>query len=113
MSHAPAMPRDYGAANPGRGSPIQVLHPIAAEHQSFAIGAASARTPVSVGMNHVVLIQSSVDCYVRFGDDTVVAVADDMPMWSKEKQVFNMKGDTHIAAIAPAGAGTFYVTPLN
>ena len=59
------------------------------------------------------MITADVDCFIRFGDGTVVAALDDPPLWAKERIVHSMRADTRIAGIVAAGAGKLYITVLD
>lgn len=105
----PRMPESFTGL---RGDPIQVLSPVASKHQAFAIGAVSARS-AAIPDNAVVEVNSSVDCFIRFGDAAVDAVVDDHPVWAKTPVPYSMNSSAYIAAITSGAAGKFYISVLE
>jgi len=104
------LPKDHAAI---LASGVQVLWPNPVAHQSFAIGAASARNAVPIDAFSVVEISSDVDCFIRFGDGTVVAVVNDKPTWAKSYMVYHTFTATHIAAITSGAAGRLFISVLQ
>lgn len=102
------LPKDFGDLN----NAVQVLWPDPAEHQSFVIGAASLRS-AAIAVRSVVEVSSDVDCFIRMGDVTVVAVLNDKPMWAKSYMVYDTKETTHIAAITSGAAGRLFISVLK
>ena len=107
------MPRDRRSSWGQEGAPIQVLHPVTpGGHQALVLGGASVLS-AAIPAGSVVLVQADAPCFIRLGDAATVAVANDLPIWPANPQVYHMKADTRIAGIAPAGPATLYITILD
>jgi len=116
MAYTKQMPRDLAEAGPGSSlgaEAIQVLHPLAAPaHSVLAISGVSNRAGPFMPQI-VVRLTADVDCFLRLGDATIVALVDDMPLWKGTYDVFHFKADTYLAAITGGAAGKLYITPLD
>lgn len=96
--------RDIGFMRPNPGATTQAV-----------TGAASARTKLKAGEHVVLRLYSPVDCFVAFGDSTVVASAttDMRIVGGIPEYVTIQDGDTYIAYILASGASTLDITPLT
>lgn len=60
-----------------------------------------------------VRISTTAAAHIRLGDSTVTAVASDMLVTVDAPVIVTVLGDTHVAAIQNASAGTVQVQPLD
>ena len=60
-------------------------------------------------------ILATADCYVRVGPSGVVATATDMYIGAGAagREIINVLGSTHIAALQVAAAGSLNIVPLE
>ena len=85
---------------------------------SAATGAASARTALptdgSGKIPNYIRVAARNECYVKVGDSTVVATANDILVQNADSATLRLgKGDTHIAYIQGVAAGQVNVCPLD
>lgn len=92
--------------------------PTTANSVSFAISTTSAQSAaiVAAGSGRVgvpVVIQSTVDCFIRRGTGTFSAVSDGTDMAIPASTLFRttLGPGECIAAITASGSGTFRITP--
>lgn len=60
-----------------------------------------------------VRVQVTAFAYIKFGASGVTATTNDILMSPNEPEVFTVSGNTYIAAIQQAAAGSVNVTPLE
>jgi hypothetical protein len=94
------------------GSPIQALSLSPSGVATAAISSSSVSAALPAGCD-IVRIAASNDCYIKFGDGTVVAAAGDS-VFPKGAELFAIPaGTTHIAVIQlGAVAGVVSITPM-
>lgn len=84
---------------------------------NITTGAASARVAIPNAANgsrpRYVRIACTANARIRLGDSAVNAVATDMLVQPGDAVVVVVLGDTHVAAIQEAAAGTVSVQPLD
>lgn len=82
---------------------------------SLAVGVSSDRVAFTTPHNGAALrmLNSGDDIvFVKFGDASVVATTDDIPMLGNTVEVFAApSGATHCAALSAGVANTLYITP--
>ena len=113
MSIPRRMPRDGWGHTHEIGDAIQVLYPdVAGAHQTVGLSVTTARS-TAIPAGSVVELNSDVDCFVRFGDGTVDAALDDLPVWAKTPRVYHMYESAYVAGIVASGTGKLYITVLK
>lgn len=60
-----------------------------------------------------VRLWASVDCFIRFGDASVVATTSDHPLTAKLPEVFQLDGAIRIAGIVSSGTGTLFISVMQ
>lgn len=85
---------------------------------SAATGAASARSPIPTDASgnrpKYIRVAARNECYVRVGDSTVVATANDILVQPADSIILQVTtGHTHIAYIQGTAAGQVNVVPLE
>lgn len=94
-----------------KGQTIQAMAPDGSGIAQITVGAASARVALP-GDCEVVRVASTVDCWFRFGDGSVVAAGTDS-FFAKGSEIFKIpSGATHIAAIQTSAGGTMSITRM-
>jgi hypothetical protein len=106
-------------------SPVPTSDSLAAGTRSYdfasatraAVGSASVRTALgALGAQREIMLTSSADCHIRFGDSTVSVAATDaqaLRLFAGER--FHLRvpsGVTHYAVIRDAADGFLRVTPV-
>lgn len=91
------------------GAVVRPFAPYPAGGGTVAIGAVSNRT-LELTMGAAYWLWATVPCWMRYGDNTVVAVANDFPFPANVvAQYFSyLEEDAYIAVIQMAAAGTLY-----
>lgn len=82
-------------------------------NNTIAVSAVTARAALARSTEQQVVVKvdsmASGPVFIKFGTVTVEAAATDFPMFPGEVYTFHTtEGQTHIAAICPAGATTVY-----
>jgi len=90
---------------------------ITATGTTQATGAASARVALPVTsagtLPRFVRVAGINECYVRVGDSTVAATANDVLIQPADAVIMVVQGCTHIAFIQGTAAGRVSVVPLE
>ena len=93
------------------GEPIQgALTPQTA--QKLSISAVSARNSSDFAYR-VIRVISNANCYIKLGDDTVVATTDDHFLPTGAIEYFARKGHTRLAGLSTTGSGTIYISEMG
>jgi hypothetical protein len=82
-----------------------------ASPQIISLSVVSARTSAALH-NETVRLWASVDCFVKFGDETVEAITTDHPLTARTPEDFDMSQMTHVAGIVSSGTGVLFVSKL-
>lgn len=95
--------------------PDRVFIPFDDETKSLSVGTSSTRVAFNAehrGSNCRVCNVGDEMIFVKFGDASVVADTNDIPVPANWVELFGVPNDaTHCAAIAGVGGNTMYITP--
>lgn len=89
---------------------IFFLHTCPFVTEKFAVSSESSRSRLD---SNTIRLLADCNCFVRFGDSTVLATVDDMPLYAGWREYFSMAQTrfTHVAAItAPGVSGSLFIT---
>jgi hypothetical protein len=79
---------------------------------TLALGVASARVALNPSTHY--RLWASVDCFFKFGDNTVVAATTDHPLTAKIDTLHRTDDtNTNIAGIVAAGTGILVISEIN
>lgn len=95
------------------GFPIQTLG-LGSSTNKITIGGTSQRAaiPSGAGAEDIIRIAANTDCYIKFGDSTVEATAND-PLFTQGVEAFKVPDRaTHVAALQVDTAGIMTLTEL-
>lgn len=81
--------------------------------QTIAYTASSAAGTAFGANTHIIRVQATTDCHIRFGLGTPTAVATDTPLTAGVSEYFAVFPSLNIAVIRDAADGTLYVTEDN
>lgn len=97
-----------------QGNQLQVLGINGASPQKIDLAVTSAVNSTNiVSTSDCVRLWASVDCFVKFGDASVVATTNDHPLTAKVPEVFQLDGATRIAGIVSTGTGALFISVMQ
>jgi hypothetical protein len=96
------------------GFPIQTLA-LGTSTNTIVVGGSSLRQPLpsGAGAEDIVRLACNTDCFIIFGDSTVVATSSDA-LFTAGVEAFKVPdGATHVAAIQESSSGIMTLTELT
>lgn len=96
------------------GNPVDVLRPVPGGAQQLAFTGTSARQSVAFPVDRMTIaIYATKDCFIRTGDNMVVATTSDHFLPAGFYTCIALKEHTYIAAISNGTNGTLYISELE
>lgn len=92
------------------------LLPVLAMHGDpiiVALSTGSAISTILISPADCVRVVSSLDCFIKFGNASVVAATTSHAMTGKVPEIFQLDGDQYVAGIVSTGTASLCVSPLT